>query len=244
MQQLLNNTSIAVNTITLTSDPKRIQMLGDRIEVSADDWDEWLAYCQEILYRGMLAKFSQNSSLRKDLLSTGECQLLEATTDLQFGCGIGLISDKWADQSWEGQNLTGRTLTEVRDRLRLQDASGGDVTTICDVSTISGSNLSLTDDAEYIISARKSRAHIHSSANCYAMMRSIRPIRAEKTRPRPQDFGNVTDRSQSRGSTMHNMATQNAGEELGEDEESAVSSGGDEMDTGEEVTASVEASTS
>lgn len=62
--------------ITLTSDPKRIQSLGDRIKVSGDEWDEWLACCQEFLYDGMLAKFTQNSSLKKDLLSTGECQLL------------------------------------------------------------------------------------------------------------------------------------------------------------------------
>lgn len=96
--------------IILTSDPKKIQELGDCIEVPTKEWEEWLAYCHEILYKGMFAKFSQNSSLRKDLLSTGNCQLLEATTDTDFGCGIGLTSEKWADKSWEGANLTGRSL--------------------------------------------------------------------------------------------------------------------------------------
>lgn len=211
--------------ITLTSDPKRIQTLGDRIEVPGNEWDEWLAYCQELLYRGMLAKFTQNSSLKKDLLSTGECQLLEATTDHQFGCGIGLISGKWADQSWEGQNLTGRTLMEVRDRLRLQEACNPNESISCDVSTISGSRSSLSEEQEqeYRILARKSKAHFHSSANCYAMMRSIRPILPEKRRPRlPQEHDNITGRSQARNSNMHENNSHESTTEV-EDEDLAGS---------------------
>lgn len=33
--------------IIMTSDPKQIQILGDRVEVPADEWDEWISYCQE-----------------------------------------------------------------------------------------------------------------------------------------------------------------------------------------------------
>lgn len=189
-------------------------MLGDRIKVPGSEWDEWLAYCQELLYKGMLAKFTQNSSLKNDLLSTGECQLLEATTDHVFGCGIGLTSEKWADQSWEGQNLTGRTLMEVREGLRLQEASNPNDTIICDVSTISGSYASLTEEQEYRISTRKSRAHIHSSVNCYAMMRSIRPIISEKRRS--SGFDHVTGRSQARDSNMHEVDSHESHESVTE----------------------------
>lgn len=115
--------------IIMTSNPNRIQALGDRIEIDEEDLDGWLEYSREVLDKGMYAKFSQNPSLREDLLATGDCKLYEATTDLNYACGINLTSNKWADQSWEGQNYTGHALVEVRDRLRLLEDSDQELDT-------------------------------------------------------------------------------------------------------------------
>lgn len=192
--------------IVMTSNPNKIQNLGDKIEIDEEDLDDWIEYSREVLDKGIFAKFSQNPSLKKDLLATGECKLYEATTDMNYACGINLVSKKWEDQSWEGQNLTGRALVEVRDRLRLDDIPDGDSVDICDASTISSSSsTSQGSNNEYRIAKRKSRAHQHSSATCYAMIRATRPIQATGQRPRPLLDCHVTGRSQTRDSNMYDQ---------------------------------------
>lgn len=188
----------------VTSDPSKLMALGKRVEFTADDFDEWLELFPEVLHKGAFAKFSQNSSLKTDLLATGDCLLFEATTDYYAGCGINLTSKKWEDSSWEGQNLTGRALVEVRDRLRMELAED-DSTTKCNASFASETQASVTFDekSDYRINRRKSKAHLHASANCYAMLRRTRPI--ARCRPRPLDDDNVTSRSHARDSNMHDM---------------------------------------
>lgn len=121
---------------------------------------------------------------------------------------------------------------EVRDRLRLQDDCEGVNSTFCDVSTVAGSNTSLSEDPEYRISARKSRSHMHSSANCYAMIRSVRPIIRERRRPRPpHEFDNVTSRSQVRDSNMHDQASSETCKSADDDSLSAPPEGAEQMIT-------------
>lgn len=160
----------------VTSDPSKLMNLGEKVDLTADEFDEWLELFQEILYKGMYAKFSQNSSLRSDLLSTGDFLLFEATMDYYAGCGANLASKKWEDSSWEGQNLTGRALVEVRDTLRLEQPDDTD----CNNSNVSFTSETLgsstTDDKkDYRIWWSKSKAHHHTSANCYSMLRKTRP---------------------------------------------------------------------
>lgn len=123
--------------IVMTSNPNQIQILGDHAgeEISGDEFEAWLEYSKGIFHTGIYAKFSQNPSLKKDLLDTGDSLLFEATTDHHYACGINLFSSQWSDQSWDGQNLTGRALVEVRDCLRLEDESGINADNICDTST-------------------------------------------------------------------------------------------------------------
>lgn len=190
--------------ILVTSDPSKLMALGERVEMSSDEFDQWLELFQEILHKGAFAKFSQNSSLRTDLLATGDCLLFEATTDYYAGCGANLTSKKWEDSSWEGQNLTGRALVEVRDRLRL-DYPEDDTANKSNVSLTSESQSSesVDDKREYNICRRKSRAHHHASANCYSMLRRTRPI--DRNMPRLPVDVNVTRRSRGRGVNTDDM---------------------------------------
>lgn len=168
--------SALARKILMTSNPFRIQNYGDRIKPNADEFDDWLEYSTELLHTGIYAKFSQNPSLKADLLSTGDHMLLEATIDYYYGCGINLTSRKWDDQSWEGDNLTGRALVGVRDRLRMEEADEssqcGDISfaTSTDCTSQTGE-----DEPEYKIQDRKARMVPHASAFCHAMIRKVRP---------------------------------------------------------------------
>ena len=70
--------------------------------------------------RGLLAKFSQNADLKKQLLDTGDAWLVEcAHSDIIWACGIRLNEDERFDASkWRGQNILGFALMEVRSILR------------------------------------------------------------------------------------------------------------------------------
>lgn len=200
--------STLARKLLVTSSPSRLQTLGERLYTNSNEYEEWVEFSREVLHKGIYAKFSQNPSLKKDLLSTGDYQLYEATTDLDYGCGVNLISKAWDDQSWTGQNLTGRALVEVRDRLRLEQNEDEEIQG--DVNTTVGSQVSSDEHDEYRISRRKSKAHFHSSANCYSMIRSIKPFRRLQ-RPRPPTENFVTGRSQARDSNMHESEKEDDG---------------------------------
>lgn len=126
---------------------------------------------------------------------------------MEYACGINLTSKKWNDQSWTGQNLTGRSLVEVRDRLRLNDSTEGCNTNLCDASSTSGSASSSDAGSEYRIFNRKSKAHMHSTAMIGSMVRRTRPTQpTQRPRPRPPADCNITGRSQPRGSNMHDQS--------------------------------------
>jgi ribA/ribD-fused uncharacterized protein len=73
-----------------------------------------------VVYRGLLAKFSQNEDLKKKLIDTGDAYLVEcARTDKIWTCGIKLDDDRRFDASnWDGQNILGFALMEVRNQLK------------------------------------------------------------------------------------------------------------------------------
>lgn len=95
------------------TDPRRIKELGEGLEFNQD----WLPNRVPTLYAGTHAKFHQNPDLADTLLSTGDINLYEATTDPYFGCGISFQSKKWATKEWSGENVAGRILMKVRAEL-------------------------------------------------------------------------------------------------------------------------------
>lgn len=192
----------------MTTNPFKIQDFGDRIKPKGEEFDEWIDYATELLHSSIYAKFTQNPSLKGDLLSTGNCMLYEATMDYYFACGANLTSKKWEDQSWEGDNLTGRALVEVRDRIRMESTDethqpDDDVSyaTSTDCHS-SGSG----QEPDYKIYRRRARTTPHSSALCQAMVRKVRPTRRPRTRPHGENQ-NLTARSNIRRSNFNVSST-------------------------------------
>lgn len=100
--------------IMCTNDPAAQKVYGDRAEDSAG----WKEKCEHVLYVGVYAKFSQSDELRAKLLESGNRKLYEATKDNQFGCRLGLKSEKWTTSKFNGGNAQGVILMKVRDELR------------------------------------------------------------------------------------------------------------------------------
>lgn len=59
---------------------------------------------------GLMRKFQQNESIRKDLLATGDAELIEASPfDAKWGAGMG-ANQIIAGEDWEGTNFLGKNL--------------------------------------------------------------------------------------------------------------------------------------
>ena len=78
----------------------------------------WANCKREILEEILLAKFQQNESIRRKLLSTGDAPLFEATTDLDFGCGFTLSERNKIGPTVPGKNICGKLLVKIREALK------------------------------------------------------------------------------------------------------------------------------
>lgn len=102
-------------------DPKTVKFLGRSI-ASYDD-TLWSSVRQDVIYKGLIAKFSQNSGLRHQLLATGKAAIAECSpNDCIWGIGLALDDPRHQDISqWRGQNILGNTLMRVRDALQAEE---------------------------------------------------------------------------------------------------------------------------
>ncbi len=100
-----------------TSDVAKIKVLG-RL-VSGYDDNYWNGIRQVIVYNGLLAKFSQNIDLKKQIKETENSILAEcAVKDKIWGIGLSMNDPERFERSkWKGQNLLGYTLMMVRERV-------------------------------------------------------------------------------------------------------------------------------
>lgn len=88
-------------------------------EVRGFEDERWKAACWDIVVRGNWEKFAQNPELCDLLLGTGNCVLVEASP-LDRVWRIGLSGDDPRASNpelWEGANILGFALMEVRRRL-------------------------------------------------------------------------------------------------------------------------------
>ena len=111
------NDKVIAEQILNTQDVAHIKELGR----SVLDYNEniWNGMRQIIIYEGLLAKFTQNDSIREQLKSTGNAILAEcAVHDCIWGIGLAMDNPKRLDISqWRGQNLLGYALIMVRNRI-------------------------------------------------------------------------------------------------------------------------------
>lgn len=100
------------------SHPSDHKRLGQHVRgFVQSDWDR---HKIDIVYRGNLAKFSQNSGLRKKLLATTNDLLVEANPkDIIWGAGLSEGDPKISNpDQWQGENHLGEILMRVRDDLQ------------------------------------------------------------------------------------------------------------------------------
>jgi ribA/ribD-fused uncharacterized protein len=98
--------------------PRAAKSLGRKVQ----NFDEatWQRERLGIVVRGNTCKFRQNERLRRFLICTGERVLVEASPyDEIWGIGMAETDARATDPSrWQGQNLLGFALMQVRSLLR------------------------------------------------------------------------------------------------------------------------------
>lgn len=104
--------------ILAAKSPAEAKKLGR--EIQSFKPEAWEANKVGIVTTGNLHKFSQHKDLREFLLSTGDRVLVEASpVDAIWGIGLAADSPDAANPArWQGPNLLGFALMEVRDQLR------------------------------------------------------------------------------------------------------------------------------
>ena len=117
--ELFNNPLI-MEKIVAASTPGEAKKLGR--QVSGFDQATWEEHRFDIVVEGNLLKFSQHANLKDFLLTTGNRILVEASpVDNIWGIGLAQDAKQVEDPStWQGLNLLGFALMEVRDLLKAE----------------------------------------------------------------------------------------------------------------------------
>lgn len=107
------------SAILQTTDGQELRNLGRRHLRGYDD-DAWKSVRDSVLIQGVRSKFSQNSDLANQLLSSGNKTLVEGNGyDRHYGSGIW--TSQLNDQNFNnGDNVQGQALMQVRDELQRQ----------------------------------------------------------------------------------------------------------------------------
>jgi len=102
--------------------PREVKKFGR--QVRGFDEDTWRSHRYNVVRQGNRYKFGQNEEARKFLLSTGDKVLVEASPyDDIWGIKLGEEDPRCLDPNqWQGTNLLGFALMDVREELR--DGSG------------------------------------------------------------------------------------------------------------------------
>lgn len=96
-------------------------------QVRGFEEQRWAAHRFDLVVTGNMAKFGQHPDLRDFLIGTGDRVLVEASPQDRIW-GIGLAADDeraTSPHQWQGLNLLGFALMEVRHRLQSRDATCG-----------------------------------------------------------------------------------------------------------------------
>ena len=114
---LFDDNEVFTKIIAVNS-PAEVKALGRQVR----NFDEtiWNAKRFEIVVAGNLHKFSQDKDLKEFLLNTKDRVLVEASpVDRIWGIGLAADNEKATNpKRWNGLNLLGFALMEVRDMLK------------------------------------------------------------------------------------------------------------------------------
>lgn len=105
------------NQVMRTQDPADAKRIMNTLRQAKSE-PTWVEQRKDILFSGLMAKYSQNEHLMNYLLKSEERKLGEASTDTTWGIGLSLTDHSVLNPTmWRGENLQGITLMEVRKEL-------------------------------------------------------------------------------------------------------------------------------
>ena len=108
----------ALSAILASEDPREQKHLGR--QVRHFDPELWQSECENIVFHGNLAKFSQNKEMHLALIQTGDHRLAEASPrDNLWGIGLSACNPRAScPDFWCGKKLLGQALEHAREILR------------------------------------------------------------------------------------------------------------------------------
>ncbi|KAF7430305.1 hypothetical protein PC9H_006009 [Pleurotus ostreatus] len=106
---------------TSKADMAYVKSLGRKVK-NFDD-ETWKLHRERIVFEGNLHKFRQHAELRSKLLATGKKEIVEASPRDKIW-GIGYSEQAAILKSGWGLNLLGKSLVQVREALKKEDAAG------------------------------------------------------------------------------------------------------------------------
>lgn len=117
-QKALLFNDLEVADLIMELDNPRKQKAAGRM-VRNFDAAVWSARCEDIMFDGLLSKFTQDSALKEELLNTAGTELVEASPyDTIWGIGLDEKHPDAQDKTkWKGKNLLGIVLDRVRDHI-------------------------------------------------------------------------------------------------------------------------------
>ena len=108
----------AEKEIMHATSPRDQKAWGQRVQGFQEE--TWNKVAKKIVFKGNVAKFTQNEELKQTLLDTGDKTLVEASPhDKIWGIGLGEDDPRAKNRSqWRGKNWLGEVLMDVRKHIR------------------------------------------------------------------------------------------------------------------------------
>ena len=115
---MLFNDSNAYEQIMKTSHPSTQKAIGRKVK--GFNKEAWEKVCRGYVYDANYAKFTQNPKMLKELMDTGDREIVEASPeDKIWGIGLHESDARVHDKSqWQGTNWLGEAIMNVRKTLK------------------------------------------------------------------------------------------------------------------------------
>jgi len=88
---------------------------------------KWETYCRDYVYDANYAKFTQNPKMLKELMATGDKEIVEASPEDTIW-GIGLHETNplaWDKATWKGTNWLGEAIMKFRAKILTESYGDG-----------------------------------------------------------------------------------------------------------------------
>ena len=114
----------ALDKIMKSNDPSVQKSCGRKVKNF--DKDKWEEIAREVVYKANYAKFTQNEDCYKQLMSSGDKIIVEASPyDCIWGVGLRATDPKILDsKNWRGTNWLGEAIMKVRETLKGEISNG------------------------------------------------------------------------------------------------------------------------